>query len=411
MNTKTISKSLAIIILSSIALTAYAEELPPTIGDLGVTASGTSATSVNAGPTPTATDASASTTIKSFEDFKDVPVSDPNYNAIIVLRYQGVITGYSDNTFHPTQSLNRVEALKLIFEAALVELQTGVAPAIFQDTEANVWYSGYLNRALFLEVINGYPDGTFKPERPVNLVEFLKMLEITHKADLTNVELNQLAYADIMPGQWYTKYVNYAKINNLLSPDQENNIFPDRPVTRAQAAEIIYRFRNLLNRPQAETPTGSTSTSAPLLAKDMALYVSTGYRFALQYPKLWFYATVDNLSTASIRTYGFGPKDLTTNPPLVTLELLPDNKDFTPNLIYKTYNYLREEKDAVISLSTKINGSTRIYKFSGSQEQENAMLTMLTSLTANIEGLESYNPAAASTTTTTDTTTTTGTGN
>lgn len=424
MNKKTLSTSLTFIIFSSIALTAYAEQLPPTLGDLGVTASGVTATSATTGTstdngtssstgTGTSTSTSATGTpssTRAFEDFKDVPVNAPNYNAIIVLRYQGVLNGYSDNTFRPTQSLNRVEALKLIFEAAQVDLQAGVAPANFADTETTAWYSGYLNRALFLEAVSGYSDGTFKPERPVNLVEFLKMLEIAHKVDLTNVNLNQLAYADIMPGQWYTKYVNYAKINNLLSPDKDNKIFPDQPVTRAAAAEIIYRFRNLLSRPQASTSaSGSVYGPTPLLSTD-ALYVSVGYHFAVQYPKLWFYATITNLSTADIRTYGFGAKDPTANPPLVTLELLPDNKDFAPNLVYKTYNYLREEKDGVVSLSTKIDGSSRIYKFSGSTEQENNMLTMLTSLTANITGLQSFNPAVASTSTTT-TTGTTATGN
>lgn len=409
MKNKTISTSLAIIIFSSISFTAFAEQLPPTSEDSTVTESPeTSTTSVSTDDSTNSStednSAKNSSIKKAFEDFKDVPVGHPHYNAIIVLRYHGVLGGYPDNTFQPDQYLNRVEALKLIFETSQVSLQNGIAPAKFHDTDSNAWYSGYLNRALFLEVVTGYADGSFKPERPVNLVEFLKMLEIAQKVDLSNVNLNQLAYADIMPGQWYTKYVNFGKIHNLLSPDKDNKIAPGQPVTRAQAAEIIYRFRNMLSQPKGAS--SSTDTDAfgrannPLLSKDMALYVSAGYNFAVQYPKLWFYATIDNPSTSDIRTYGFGPKDLAENPPSVTLELLPDNQNFAPDQIFKTYNYLREEQDGVISLSAKIDGSSRLYKFSGSKDQENTMLAMLTSLTADIKGLESVNPAVKTTTTT-----------
>jgi len=41
------------------------------------------------------------------------------------LHYQGVLSGYPDNTFRPAQNINRVEALKLIYEATKIERQTG----------------------------------------------------------------------------------------------------------------------------------------------------------------------------------------------------------------------------------------------------------------------------------------------
>ncbi len=351
--------------------------------------------------TPTAT--------KSFEDFADVPVDYPEYTPIIVLRYQGLLKGYEDNTFHPDQPLNRVEALKLVFEAAAIEISNGVAPANFTDTEAMAWYSGYLNKALFLEVVSGYPDGSFQPSKSVNTVEFLKMLLLAQKVDLSNTNLNQIPYADVMPGQWYTKYVNYAKINDLLKTGEDNKIYPDAPLTRARAADIIYRFRNMKAKPTgtSTSSTTTTTTSATVIpVKDFALYVSSAYKIAFQYPKTWYYsAFVEKLDPTDIAIYGFGPEDLSTNPPLVNLELLPDLADFQTNLVHNGFSYLREEgTDDTVKLSAKINGSSRIYRISGPHEQETNMLTMLESLTADIEGLESYNPAVSAATTT-DTTT------
>ena len=44
------------------------------------------------------------------------------------------------------------------------------------DVPANSWASGYINVAVTMGIINGYPDGTFKPENPVTYAEALKMI-------------------------------------------------------------------------------------------------------------------------------------------------------------------------------------------------------------------------------------------
>ena len=399
MKKKLLSMAALITLLGgNLSIALATDELPtdPVTTTPAVVTTETAPTTTTETVTPTTT--SAEVTAPAFQDFKDVPTTHPYYNAIIVLRYQKVLEGYPDNTFRPDQELNRAEALKLIFEVAKIDLTTGYAPAGFKDVEANAWYMGYLSRALFLEIVNGYPDGTFQPAKSVNLVEFLKMLELAQKVDLTNTNLNQLAYTDIMPGQWYTKYINYAKMYNLVDADADGKVYPEKALTRGRAAEIIYRFRNLLNQPKATTE--PVVTPAPVATiTDYALYVSASYRFAIQYPKKWFYSNIDNVDTAAIRTYGFGDKDLSINSPIVTLELLPDNTNFQPNLLYKTYNYLKETGDNnIIKLSTKIDGSTRIYRLTGPADQEETMLTMMASLTTNIEGLETTAAPVATTT-------------
>jgi hypothetical protein len=317
-------------------------------------------------------------------DFKDVSTTHPYYNAIKVLHNQSLLKGYPDNTFRPEQPLNRVEALKLIFEVAAIPLSNTVAAVNFSDTEKTAWYSGYLNKAAFLEIAAGYPDNTFRPANSVNLVEFLKMLLIGQKADFTGLNLEEKSYSDVSTDQWYIKYVNFAKTNDLLDVTKDNKIMPASPLTRGRAAEIIHRFRNMKANP---TPVKKPSA-------DLALYVSQSYKFALQYPKVWFYSTIENTNPAAIRTYGFGPKDLTSNPPVVTLELLPDVKNFPNNSVYNGFDYFREVgQDGNIILSAKINGSNRVYSLSGSLILEDTMVQMLTSLTSNIDGLETFNPA------------------
>lgn len=412
----------------------FAEELPPSMTGEDSTNTTTEATpeviseptATEAGPTNSTTEESGVTATeivetttepttektdseaaKSFRDFDDVSVDHPYYNAIIILRYQELLQGYEDNTFRPEQPLNRVEALKLVFEVAKIQTTNGIAAASFTDTEEMSWYSGYLNKAVYLEIVNGYADGSFKPSQSVNLVEFLKMLLLAQKADINNAQLAQIPYADVMPGQWYSKYVNYAKIKNLLDTDSENRIFPDQPLTRGRAADIIYRFKNLKSldiegSSATDNSGGSTSDNSSIIpVKDFALYVSNGWGFAIQYPKYWFYSSfVEKVDPADIAVYGFGPDDLSTNDPLVTLELLPNDENYSANLLYNGFSYAQEAgTDELMHLITKIEGSSRIYRINGPESQKENMLNMLSSLTADIEGLESNNPAEAEDTT------------
>lgn len=331
--------------------------------------------------------------------FTDISVSHPNYDAIFLLKNEGVLEGYPDGSFKPDQQINRVEALKLIMEIA--DLTSGqVAAAEFSDTEKNAWYSGYLNRAVFKEIVSGYPDGSFKPSQTVNLVEFLKMLINSERFDLSVLNLNQIPYADAIPGQWYFKYLVFAKKHTLVDIDNQNKVYPDQPITRAKAAEIIFRIKKLTleQAPRLESSDdGNTGNpidpEMPELGNNMALFVSESYKFGIQYPELWFYSTAANTNELAIRTYGFGPDDLTSNPAEINLELLPLSTEVQNNADFDGLTYQRETVDGKLHLTLKLADASRVYRLIGAIDQENLILSLLNTITEDVEGLESYNPS------------------
>ncbi len=327
--------------------------------------------------------------------FKDLSSNHPYINEINKLVEDGVFEGYQDGTFKPDKALNRVEALKLIFEIANIDFTPGITPAKFNDIEENTWYSKYLNQAYYLEIINGYPDGSFKPAAEVNLVEFLKMLLIAQKVDLGKVNMMQIAYQDVEPNTWYTKYINFAKQNNLIDPDFSNRVYPDQPLTRGRAAFVLFSFKNWQKQNILSSSSNKTNDEHNInLNEGQALFVSKNYNFAIQYPKLWFYSNVSNSDAGVIRSYTFGPDDLSSNPPLVSLNLLPLGSNFSTNSNSSKIAYVKKEiSDNLISLEANIGKSSRIYQIVGPKAQENIMLQMLESITTNIDGLESYNPA------------------
>ncbi len=169
--------------------------------------------------------------------FSDVNSSHANYTAIMDLKERGIISGYPDGTFKPDQAVNRVEALKIILlGAGITEPATSVRT--FSDTSNTEWYS----KSVELGIVQGYPDGSFKPAQTVNLVENLKMLLEAEEITLADTTPAENPYADTPKTEWYANYVLYAKDHNLIDADSENNVYPDQGMTRGKLAESLYRI-------------------------------------------------------------------------------------------------------------------------------------------------------------------------
>lgn len=98
--------------------------------------------------------------------------------AVVKLMALDVLTGYPDGSFGPDKTITRAE-----FAAVAVRLlgledaaQYAKGATQFSDVAADHWASGYINIAVNKEVIKGYPDGTFRPENDVTYAEAITIL-------------------------------------------------------------------------------------------------------------------------------------------------------------------------------------------------------------------------------------------
>ena len=88
----------------------------------------------------------------------------------------GAVWGYEDGTFGIKNEVTRAEFLKMLYA---VKGLTGIGVGIelpFNDILDNTWYFAYLEEAYATNVINGYPDGTFRPDDFINQVEAMKII-------------------------------------------------------------------------------------------------------------------------------------------------------------------------------------------------------------------------------------------
>ena len=167
--------------------------------------------------------------------YPDVSVNHTNYDAIKYVTDEGIVSGYKDKTFRPSDEINRSEFTKIIVAAHYSEAAINVhdVEGAFTDVTTDDWYNKYINLAMAEGIIEGDGEGLFKPKDTINFAEAAKIIVETF--DVDEVQL------DIKEGvglSWYYVYVATLEEYNVL-PDTMSSAHDD--VTRAEMAEMIYR--------------------------------------------------------------------------------------------------------------------------------------------------------------------------
>ena len=151
--------------------------------------------------------------------------------AIETLRLMGVLDGYGDGTFRPDTVLNRAQFCKMAVYAmdGSGELGRYSTVTIFPDVKPSHWASAYINMASRKGIISGFADGKFKPGQTVTAGQAVTIL------------MRGLGYKDEdMGGVWPQSYMAEAQTNGLLKSTGITSAYAG--VTRAQAAKL---FMNL----------------------------------------------------------------------------------------------------------------------------------------------------------------------
>ena len=153
-----------------------------------------------------------------------------NYTATAIetLRLMGVLDGYSDGTFRPNAALTRAQFCKMAVYAmdGGSELGRYSTVTIFPDVKPSFWASSYINMAAKKGIIAGFADGRFKPNQTVTAGQAVTIL------------MRGLGYKDEnMGGVWPQGYMAEAKTCGLLKSTGITSAYS--ALTRGQAAKLF----------------------------------------------------------------------------------------------------------------------------------------------------------------------------
>lgn len=146
--------------------------------------------------------------------------------AAILLRERGVLQGDPDGNFRPRDPVNRAEFLKIVFLAR--GGHEPVSGSCFPDVPADAWFAPYVCAAARRNIVKGYPDDTFRPEQPVNAAEAVKMILLAYGQDIT--ERNG--------EDWYEPYAAALDRDDVFP---RHSYIPWEHLTRERAADLIVR--------------------------------------------------------------------------------------------------------------------------------------------------------------------------
>ena len=218
---------------------------------------------------------------KEFTDDGEISYAE----AVAVISEIGVVDGYTNGAFSPTNELTRGAAAKIICNLLLgpttaSALSADTAP--FKDVSADHTFAGYIAYCAGKGIISGYSNGTFRPSAPLTGYAFLKML------------LGGLGYDSDIEGFTGSNWaVNVAKLamGNKLTQGNDN-FMGTRAVTREEACQ--YAFNTLkADMVEYDAKTSVNVNGAEIIvggseAKKIANEQAAGYEDTLDRENLQF---------------------------------------------------------------------------------------------------------------------------
>jgi hypothetical protein len=157
----------------------------------------------------------------------------------------GMVQGYPDGTFKPERALTRAELATLLVRAEGVKLP-GKAPQVFKDVKGNHWAASYIEAAYRMGLIKGYPDKKFRPNNRINKAEAIAILVRFDKMNVAAVEVKP--YNDVPVKHWAAKYVQAAKESGMLKYVEGTRLRPKEEVNRAEAVEMMSKTSLAMRR-------------------------------------------------------------------------------------------------------------------------------------------------------------------
>ena len=148
------------------------------------------------------------------------------------------IVGYSDGTVRPNSSITRAEVATIFFRLLNDDVRDKnlTRSNSFSDVNRSDWYNTAISTMAALGILDGYSDGTFRPNEPITRAEFAA---IAARFD-ENAASGSASFSDLS-GHWAAGEISKAYKNGWVTGYSDGTFRPDQSITRAEAVALINR--------------------------------------------------------------------------------------------------------------------------------------------------------------------------
>ncbi|MDY3617712.1 S-layer homology domain-containing protein [Agathobaculum sp.] len=159
---------------------------------------------------------------------------EPSAEGFVKDRTDSYMNGYPDGTFRPQAGITRGEVSAVIARTILPEFPADGSEVPSYSDLSGHWASKYIGYLESLGVVTGYPDGSFKPDQTITRSEFVAIvIRVDGLVNGTN------SFTDVNDSNWATKYIISAVEKAYVSGYPDGTFRPEQPITRTEAAKIM----------------------------------------------------------------------------------------------------------------------------------------------------------------------------
>ena len=142
--------------------------------------------------------------------------------------------------FQPSRNVTRAEFVKMLVRSLSCRYTYLGKDTPFPDVDKNMWYAEYIKFAVENKWINGYKDGTFRPNAPITRDEAAKIL--TRAIQLSTQNSNYTtSFSDVPASSEFIPYIETLKSHGIMKGRNSNTFAPKEFIPRTETSRMIYR--------------------------------------------------------------------------------------------------------------------------------------------------------------------------
>ncbi|TDQ36132.1 S-layer homology domain-containing protein [Aureibacillus halotolerans] len=199
--------------------------------------------------------------------FTDVPADAWYAEAVYSLAAEGAIEGVGNGLYAPQESVTRAQIATLYAKYLQLDTENVTAPG-FSDIDGDSWYYGAVAAAADAGLFEGYPNGTFQPNAPINRAELAEVITRSFGVEATSTNT---PFTDLEGYNWAEDSIAALVEAGIVEGRTATTYVPGADVTRAEAAAFLYKsiqagYGELVDLADVETveSTNSTTTTVTL---------------------------------------------------------------------------------------------------------------------------------------------------
>jgi len=171
-------------------------------------------------------------------NYPDLKLTHWALEKIMYLADDQIIGGYPNGDFQPEKNTTRAEAAKML--ALALDLPIKDVPSSYKDVSSKHWAKDYIAAVSKAGLFNGNTDGTFAPSEVLKRSEMAKIISIAYKLNSSDVN----HFSDVKAGHWAKGYISGLYENGVTTGYPDKTFHPGEPTTRAEYSVFLARAMN-----------------------------------------------------------------------------------------------------------------------------------------------------------------------